>query len=99
MVIPSDGAGYELEASGLMSSSQNKGDAKRFLDWTLSHSAAERYAHYKEIVTIPGLPQTAIAQSSGLPSDLATVLYPIDFAKSARQRNDIISSWQKYIGR
>ena len=40
MVIPSDGAGYELEASALMKTSKNKADAKRFLDWTLSPEAA-----------------------------------------------------------
>ena len=36
MVLPSEGAGYELEASALMKTSKNKADAQRFLDWTLS---------------------------------------------------------------
>jgi iron(III) transport system substrate-binding protein len=40
MVIPAKGAGYELEASGLMQKAQNKTDARRFLDWTLSAEAA-----------------------------------------------------------
>lgn len=99
MVIPTDGAGYELEASGLMAASGNKADAKRFLDWTLSPSAASLYTKYKEIVTIPGVPQSKAAQAAGLPADLSKVLYPMDFAKSAKDREAILSTWQKTIGR
>lgn len=99
MVIPSDGAGYELEASGLMASSKNKADAKRFLDWTLSQSAASLYTKYKEIVTIPGVPQSKAAALAGLPADVSKVLYPMDFAKSAKERDAILGTWQKTIGR
>jgi iron(III) transport system substrate-binding protein len=53
MVIPSEGAGNELEAHGLMKTSQNKEAAKRFLDWTLSERAVDEYYDWKEIVTAP----------------------------------------------
>ena len=76
MVIPSDYAGYELEASGLMKSSKNKADAKAFLDWTLSAEAAKLYASFKEMTTLPGAPQSAMAKKAGLPADLTKVLYP-----------------------
>jgi iron(III) transport system substrate-binding protein len=99
MVIPTDGAGYELEASGLMATSKNKADAKRFLDWTLSPGAAQLYTKYKEIVTVPGVPQSKAAAAAGLPSDLSKVLYPMDFAKSAKERDAILGAWQKTIGR
>ena len=99
MIIPNDGAGYELEASALMSSSKNKVDAKRFLDWTLSPGVATIYTEYKEIVTSPGAPQSKAAKAAGLPLDLTKVLYPMDFAKSAKDRDAILSTWQKNIGR
>lgn len=99
MVIPSDGAGYELEASGLMAASKNKADAQRFLDWTLSGSAATLYTKYKEIVTIPGVEQSKAAKLAGLPADLSGVLFPVDFAKSAKERDAILETWQKAIGR
>src|SRR5947209_5536361 len=51
MVIPAKGAGFELEATALMSASKNKPDARRFLDWTLSPEAAGIYGKFKEIVT------------------------------------------------
>lgn len=99
MVIPSDGAGYELEASALMASSKNKADAKRFLDWTLSPSASAIYGKYKEIVTIPGAAQSSAAQKAGLPVDLSQVLYPMDFAQSAQDRGAILETWQKTMAR
>ncbi len=99
MVIPNDGAGYELEASGLMAASKNKVDAKRFLDWTLSPDAASLYTKYKEIVTIAGSPQSKAAKAAGLPTDLSKVLYPMDFAKSAEERDSILAAWKKNIGR
>ena len=99
MVIPSDGAGYELEASALMKTSKNKADAKRFLDWTLSPEAAGLYTKYKEIVTIPGVSPSKAAQVAGLPADLSKVLYPMNFAQSAKDRDATLSTWQKNIGR
>ncbi|KAA8998079.1 ABC transporter substrate-binding protein [Affinibrenneria salicis] len=99
LVVPTDGAGYELEASGLMAGAKNKDDAKRFLDWTLSGTAAARYTHYKEIVTLPNAPQASVAKSAGLPADLSKLLYPVDFARSAQQRENILATWQKNIGR
>nr|WP_249146014.1 ABC transporter substrate-binding protein [Bradyrhizobium diazoefficiens] len=99
MVIPSDGAGYELEASALMKSSKNKADAQRFLDWTLSPKAAALYGKYKEIVTIPGAPAPKAAVEAGLPADVSKVLYPVDFAKSAAERDATLKAWQATIGR
>ena len=99
MVIPSDGAGYEIEASALMKTSKNKADAKRFLDWTLSPSASALYGKYKEIVTTPGAPHSKAALAAGLPADLTKVLYPMDFVLSAKERDAILAAWQKNIGR
>jgi len=99
MVIPSEGAGYELEASGLMTSSKNKTDAKRFLDWTVSQNATELYTQYKSIVTIPDAPQSKPAKEAGLPADISTVLYPVDFVKSAGERDTILTKWQSVIAR
>lgn len=99
MVIPSEGAGYELEASALMKSSANKADAKRFLDWTLSKSAASQYSKFKAIVTIPGTKLSADAQAAGLPADVSSALYPMDFAESAKNRKRILDTWRKKLER
>ncbi len=99
MVIPSEWVGYELEASGLMKTAKNPADAKRFLDWTLSPEAALLYSKYKELVTIPGTPPNATAEAAGLPKDLTKVLFPVDFPKSALERDATIKTWQDTIKR
>lgn len=99
MVLPSEGAGYELEASGLAKASKNKGDAKRFLDWSMSPGASALYAKYKELVTTPGFKPSKVARDAGMPEDAIKALYPMDFKKSAAERDAILQRWQKEIGR
>src|SRR5437868_8144097 len=99
MVIPAKGAGFELEATALMSASKNKPDARRFLDWTLSPEAAGIYGKFKEIVTLSDFKPSASAQTAGLPADVSKALLPIDFARSAKDRDAILARWQKDIGR
>lgn len=99
MVLPSEGAGYELEASGLMAASKNKADAKKFLDWTMSPGASGLYAKYKELVTLPGYKPAKAARDAGMPEDPGSILYKMDFAASAVQRDAILARWNKEIGR
>lgn len=99
MVIPSEGAGNELEANALVATSKHKEAAKRFLDWTLSDSAVKNYYDWKALVTISGgaMPERFI--KAGLPADVSTVLFKMDFAAAAAQRPEIIARWQKEFER
>lgn len=99
MVIPAEGAGNELEANALMASSKKKEAAKKFLDWTLSPAAVAEYYNWKEIVTIQGGEMPDKFRKAGLPADIAPVLYPMDFAKSAADRETIVKRWQKEFER
>jgi iron(III) transport system substrate-binding protein len=94
MVIPAEGAGNELEANALMATSRNREAAQRFLDWTLSDSAVQEYYAWKEIVTISGgtMPQNFV--DAGLPADIGSVMWPMDFAWSAENRDRILTQWQ-----
>lgn len=99
MVFPEGGAGYELEASGLMASSKNKDDAKRFLDWTMSSDATAMYGAFKALITVPGVKPSAAAEKAGLPADINTVLAEIDFAASAKEQIAIKKQWKEKFGR
>lgn len=99
MVFPEGGVGYELEASGLMKSSDNKKDAKRFLDWTMSPEAVALYGKFKALVTVPGVKPSEAAVKAGLPADVSTVLAKIDFAESARRQTEIKKKWKELFGR
>lgn len=100
MVIPAEGAGHELEANALMKSSKNKEAAKRFLDWTLSDNAVKAYYDRYEFVTVGGsggMPAKYV--EAGMPEDIQSVLYPMDYAWSAQNRERIVQKWQAEIER
>jgi iron(III) transport system substrate-binding protein len=99
MVIPAEGAGHELEAHGLMKTSQNKEAAKRFLDWTLSGRAVDAYYDWKEIVTIEGGGMPEMFKEAGLPEDVGSVMYEMDYEWSAENRERILERWQAEIER
>lgn len=95
MVIPSEGSGNELEANALVSTSKNKEDAKRFLDWTVTPEAATAYGAWKAIVTMPGGEKPQEFLDAGLPEDTAAVLHPTDFVAAGEDRTAILEEWQK----
>lgn len=97
MVIPKEGAGYELEADALVSGSTHQADAKRFLDWTLSDSAAKLYHKYKEIVAIERPAVAAKAVDGGMPTNVSKLLFPMDFKQSMETRSATLARWQKDI--
>ncbi|MCZ0813495.1 MAG: ABC transporter substrate-binding protein [Pseudomonadota bacterium] len=99
MVFPEGGVGYELEASGLMASSDNKGAAKAFLDWTMSDEAIDLYQQYKALITVPGVDASAAAEQAGLPADISTVLADIDFVEAAENQTAVKATWKEKLGR
>ncbi len=99
MVIPAEGAGNELEASGLMKSSKNKEAAKRFLDWTVNKAAVDEYYKWKEIVTVSGGSMPESFRKAGLPADIGSVMVDMDFAWSAQNRDRILQQWQDKLER
>lgn len=99
MVIPSEGAGNELEANALMASSKNKDAAKKFLDWTISDGAVSEYYAWKEIVTATGGSMPQNFKDAGLPDDIASVMWNMDFAWSAANRGAVLERWQRELER
>lgn len=99
LVIPKEGAGYEMEVSGLMKTSKNKADTKRFLDWLLTRDAAALYGARAAMSVVPGAVQTQDARDAGLPADVSTVLYDMNFKWSADNKSRIVAKWKKEIER
>lgn len=99
MVIPREGAGNELEASALVKTSQHKAAAKRFLDWTLSENALREYYYWKGIVTSPGGSMPPSFKAAGLPSNVESVMFPMNFDAAARDRPSILARWQQEFAR
>ncbi len=89
MVLPEEGAGYELESNALMKGAKHKTAAKKFLDWAISESAMREYAKAKLGVTLPGIPGPA-----DLPQLESIKLAPMDFPWQATNRGEILVIWQ-----
>jgi len=99
LVIPSEGAGYEIEVSMLMKTAKNKDDSKQFLDWLLTLDAAKLYGERAEMSSVPGAKATEAVLKAGLPADVSTVLYKMDFDASAKNKDRILAEWKKSIER
>ena len=100
LVIPSEGAGYEIEVNALMKTSKNKAVARKFLDWLLTLDAAKLYGERAEMSSVPGAVATPAVLKAGLPADVSTVLYTkMDFAASAKNKDRIVNEWKQRIER
>jgi iron(III) transport system substrate-binding protein len=99
LVIPSEGAGYEMEVSSLMKTSKNKADSQRFLDWLLTPAAGKLYGERAAMSVVPGAVQTEDARNAGLPADVSTVLYDMDFDWSAKNKPRVVAKWKAEIER
>jgi iron(III) transport system substrate-binding protein len=97
LVIPEEGAGYELEVTALMKTSKNKADAKRFLDWLMSDQAVALYDQLAAMNCITGTSRSKAAQQANLPADVSKVLAPVDLKKSARDKEATLAKWKAEI--
>ncbi|MBW1635868.1 MAG: ABC transporter substrate-binding protein [Deltaproteobacteria bacterium] len=88
MVLPEEGAGFELEANALLEGARHEAAAKKFLDWALSKSAMEGYSKFKLGVTYPGMKGPA-----DMPSLDSIKLAPMDFPWQSKNRAKILEVW------
>jgi iron(III) transport system substrate-binding protein len=99
LVIPKEGAGYETEVSLLMKTAKNKPDSKQFLDWLLTLEAAKLYGERAEMYSVPGAKPTEAVLKAGLPADVSSVLWKMDFADSSKNKDRIVAEWKQKIER
>lgn len=89
LVLPEEGAGYELEANALLNGAKHEKAAKKFLDWAISKSAMKQYAKFKLGVTYPNIPGP-----KDLPALKTIKLAPMDFPWQSKNRAKILEVWQ-----
>ena len=94
IVIPSEGVGWDLEATGLVKGSHNPVAAKEFVDWAMSPDAMKLYAKNLALVGDPAIS----SPPPGLPADYAKHLAPIDLKWTAAHRDEIIDTWTRKFG-
>ena len=92
LVMPQEGAGFELEANALLKGAKNEAAAKKFLDWAISKQAMEEYAKFKLGVTYPG-----VSGPKDLPALKTIKLAPMDFPWQSENRAKILEVWQNHF--
>jgi iron(III) transport system substrate-binding protein len=92
LVMPEEGAGFELEANALLKGAKHEAAAKKFLDWAISKNAMEEYAKFKLGVTYPGIQGPA-----DLPALESIKLAPMDFPWQSENRSKILEVWQGHF--
>lgn len=90
-VIPSEGIGWDMEASGILKGTANEADAKALLDWAVSDEAMKIYAENYAILANPAMEK----QIPNLPADIKSKLIKNNFAWAASNRARILEEWQK----
>jgi iron(III) transport system substrate-binding protein len=94
IVIPSEGVGWDLEATGLVKGAQHPAEAKAFVDWAMTPEAMQLYAKNLALVADPAVS----TPPPGLPKDYAKHLAPIDLKWTAAHRDQIIDEWTRRFG-
>jgi iron(III) transport system substrate-binding protein len=94
VVVPAEGVGWDLEATGLVKGAHDPVAARAFVDWAISPEAMQLYAKNLALTADPA----AGGPPPGLPKDYASRLAPVDLHWTAANRNRIIDEWSRRFG-
>lgn len=91
LVFPKEGLGWDIEAAAIVKTTKKMDAAKKLLDWVATKEANTAYAKNFAIVAHPEV-KPALPH---IPADLEKRLIKNDFAFAARNRDKILTEWQK----
>jgi len=94
VVVPTEGVGWDVEATALVKGTPHEAAAKAFIDWAFSDDAMRLYATNFSVVGAKGFAHP-IAE---LPADYPAHLAKIDLGWMARNRDRIAKMWTARYG-
>jgi iron(III) transport system substrate-binding protein len=89
IIVPTDGVGYDLEATAILRGTRNAAAARRLADFAVSRPAMELYGRYYALLALPGVEPTV----RNYPADFAERLVSADFRTIATQRDRLLREW------
>lgn len=96
IVFPTEGLGWDLEASGIMKATKKLDAARALMDWLATPAAMELYSKNFAILAMPGMAKPL----DYIPADYEKRLVKNDFAWSAKNRERILAEWiKRYDGK
>jgi len=91
IIFPSEGLGWDLEASGIVKGTKKLAAARSLMDWLATPGAMELYAKNFAVLAMPGIAKPL----DFVPADYEKRLVKNDFAWSAKNRDRILVEWNK----
>jgi iron(III) transport system substrate-binding protein len=91
IVLPKEGLGWDMEATGIMKSSKKMAAARALADWSVSQEANQLYAQNFAVVAIPGIQQ----KLEFIQGDIEKMLIKNDFAMAAANREKVLAEWSR----
>ncbi|WP_198376810.1 putative 2-aminoethylphosphonate ABC transporter substrate-binding protein [Neoroseomonas rubea] len=89
IIVPTDGVGFDLEATAILRGTRNQAAARRLADFAVSRPAMELYGRYYALLALPGVEPTV----RNYPADFAERLVSADFRAIATQRDRLLREW------
>jgi iron(III) transport system substrate-binding protein len=91
IVLPKEGLGWDMEATGIMKSTKKMAAARALADWSVSQEANQLYAQNFAVVAIPGIQQ----RLEFIQGDIEKMLIKNDFAMAAANREKVLAEWSR----
>ena len=90
-MLPSEGLGWDVKATGIMNDTKNLEEAKNLADFSASPAAMALYEKNFAVVATPGFSKP----DPLLPADYEKHLIKNDFAWASANRDRILAEWTK----
>jgi iron(III) transport system substrate-binding protein len=94
VILPREGAGWDMEATGIHRGTKNLAAARRLADWSVSRKAMEMYNQWYAIVGLPGVANVP----PFYPPDGETKMIKNDFNWMAKNRDRLLREWGRRYG-
>jgi iron(III) transport system substrate-binding protein len=91
IVFPSEGSGWDMEATAIVKGTKNLEAAKVLVDWSVSEKAMQLYNEGYAVVAIPRLAKPV----EHFPENILKHMIKNDFQWAATNRAKILAEWQK----
>lgn len=91
IVLPKEGLGWDMEATGIIKTSKKQEAAKALADWAVTKQANELYAKNFAVLALPGVQE----KLEFVPGDVEKLLAKNDFTWAAANRDRILTEWSK----
>ena len=91
IILPSEGLGWDLEATAIVKGTKNLDAAKRLADFSASKDAMMQYEKNFAVLAVPGIAKP----DPLLPADYEKRLTKNDFVWTSSNRDRILTEWSK----